>query len=139
MNLCSINTKPIGQNITVATPIGDSITCKKLVKDCPIVIRGRTLLGNLVIFKMFGLDIILGMDLLLEQYLSIDCWNNEVLFKQPGDEEFKFCILLVRATLPLPSTVQARRSIMESGQATFQNTIYIPLFKYFSTLLKIFS
>jgi hypothetical protein len=33
--------KPLGQKIIVATPIGDNITCKKLVEGCPIIIERR--------------------------------------------------------------------------------------------------
>jgi hypothetical protein len=46
----------------VATPVGDTVTCKKYVGNCPIVIKERVLLAKLAVFGMMGFDVILGMD-----------------------------------------------------------------------------
>jgi hypothetical protein len=56
----------------VATLVGNTIMCKHLVEDCPIVIEGRTPPAILVVFKMLGFDVILGMDWLLKHYASIN-------------------------------------------------------------------
>jgi len=40
VKLCRVSTEPLEQNICVATPVGDTVTCKKYVGSCPIVIKG---------------------------------------------------------------------------------------------------
>jgi hypothetical protein len=56
VKLCGINTQPLEQNINVITPASDVITCKKSVKDCPIIIGKRTLPANLVVFQMLVMN-----------------------------------------------------------------------------------
>jgi len=62
VKLCSMITQPLNQNITISTPAGDVVTCRKLIENCPIVIRDRVLPANLAVFQMLGFDIILGMN-----------------------------------------------------------------------------
>jgi hypothetical protein len=73
VKLCRLSTEPLEQNICVATPVGDTITCKKCVDKCPIVIEGRTLLAKLAVFSMLGFDVILGMDWLSKYKANIGC------------------------------------------------------------------
>lgn len=117
VKLCSINTQPLEQNVNVATPAGDVITCRKSVKDCPIIIRERTLPANLVVFQMLGFEIILGMDWLSRYYASIDCRKKEIIFRSPNEEEFIFHGSQVRVTLPLLSAFQASRSVRRGAPA----------------------
>lgn len=46
--------------------------CKHLVEDRPIVIEGGTPPAILVVFKMLGFYVILGMDWLSKYYASIN-------------------------------------------------------------------
>jgi hypothetical protein len=62
VKLCSMNTQPLNQNITISTPAGDVVTCRKFIENCPIVIGDSVLPANLAVFPMLGFDIILGMD-----------------------------------------------------------------------------
>jgi hypothetical protein len=62
----------------VATPVGDAITCRKCVDNCPIVTEGKTLPTKLAIFSMLGFDVILGMDWLSNYEANIDCHKKEV-------------------------------------------------------------
>jgi len=72
VKLCRLSTEPLEHNICVATPVGDTITCKKCVDKCPIVIEGRTLPVKLTVFIMLGFDVILGMDWLSKYKANID-------------------------------------------------------------------
>jgi hypothetical protein len=38
VKLCKLHTEPLDQNICVATPVGDAVTCRKCVDNYPIVI-----------------------------------------------------------------------------------------------------
>jgi len=89
VKLCSMTTQPLKQNITESTPAGYVVTCRKFIKNCPIVIGDRVLPVNLAVFQMLGFDIILGMDWL--SYANITCRKKEVIFCSPSEEEFKFC------------------------------------------------
>jgi len=116
VKLCSMTTQPLNQNITVSTPIRNVVTCRKFIENCPIDIEDRVLPANLAMFQMLGFDIILGMDCLSKHYANIDCRKKEVIFLSPNEEEFKFCGSRVRATPPLLSAIQARRSISCGAQ-----------------------
>jgi hypothetical protein len=43
VKLCRVSTEPLEQDICVATLVGDAVTCKKYVGNCPIAIKGRVL------------------------------------------------------------------------------------------------
>jgi hypothetical protein len=107
VKLCGMTTQPLNQNIIVSTPTGDVFTCRKFIKNCPIIIGDRVLPANLAVFQMLGFDIILGMDWFSKYYANIDCRNKEVIFRSPSEEEFKFCGSRVQATPPLLSAIQA--------------------------------
>jgi hypothetical protein len=118
VKLCSMNTQPLNQNITVLTPARDVVTCRKFIENCPIVIGNRVLSANLAVSQMLGFDIILGMDWLSKYHANIDCRKKEVIFRSLSEEEFKFCGSCVRATPALLSAIQARRNI-RSGVPVF--------------------
>jgi hypothetical protein len=117
VKLCSMTSQPLNQNITVSTPTGNLVTCRKFIENCPIVIEDRFLQANLAVFQMLGFDVILGMDWLSKHYANIDCRKKEVIFHSPNEEEFKFCGSRVRATPPFLFAIQARRSISCGAQA----------------------
>jgi hypothetical protein len=116
--LSCMKIEPLRRNILVVTPIGDSLTCRKVVENCPIVIGGRILPTNLVVFDMLGYDVILGMDWLSNHCASIDCRRKEISFRPSDAEEVKYCGSRVRATPPLLFAIQARRSIRK-GDCTY--------------------
>jgi hypothetical protein len=64
----------------VATPVGDAVTCKKYVGNCPIVIEGKVLPTKLTVFGMMGFDVILGMDWLSKYNANMDCRRKEITF-----------------------------------------------------------
>jgi hypothetical protein len=59
VKLCQLNTEPLEENICVATPVGDLVTCRKCVDNCLIIIEGRKLPAKIVVFSMLGFDVIL--------------------------------------------------------------------------------
>jgi hypothetical protein len=89
--LSCMKIEPLRRNISVVMPIGDSLTCRKLVENCPIIIGGRTLPANLVVFDMLSYDVILGTDWLSNHCASIDCQRKEISFRPSGAEEVKYC------------------------------------------------
>jgi hypothetical protein len=79
VKLCRLTTEPLELNMCVTTPVGDTITCRKDVYNCPIVIEGRILPVKLVVFGMLGFDVTLGMDWLAKYDASIKC-RRKLLF-----------------------------------------------------------
>ncbi|XP_059441889.1 uncharacterized protein LOC132174214 [Corylus avellana] len=105
LKLCNLSTRSLERNISVSTPIGSAVTCRKCVENCPILVGGRTLPAKLAVFGMLGFDIILGMDWLAKYGAKIDCQKKEIVFHTSGNEKFRFCGSSVRATPPLLSAV----------------------------------
>lgn len=62
---------------------------------------------------MLDYDVTLGMDWLSKHDANIDCRKKEITFRLSSAEEFKYCGSWVRATSPLLSVVQVRRSVRE--------------------------
>lgn len=77
----STSIESLGLDISVATPVGSTILCRQVVRDCSISIEGIMLLTNLVVFKMLGFDVILCMDWLSRHYTSIDYHRKKVVFR----------------------------------------------------------
>jgi hypothetical protein len=75
--------------LAVATPIGSTILCTSVVKNCPILVEGHVMPMNLIVFEMSGFDIILGMDWLSKCHACIDYFCKEIMFRPPGAAEFK--------------------------------------------------
>ena len=44
----------------------------------------------MILLDVIGFDVILGMDWLAQYYASVDCHAKEVIFRIPGDDEFRF-------------------------------------------------
>jgi len=118
VKLYQLSTELLYESICVATPIGNTMTCRKCVDNCPIIIEGRKLPARLAVFNMLGFDVILGMDWLLRYDASIDCRKKEVTFRLPNNDEFKFCGSRERATPPLLSAIKAIKSVRE-GTSTY--------------------
>jgi len=70
VKLCSLSIEPLEQNMSMATLVGDAVTCRKCVENCPIIIEGKTLPEKLVVFSMLGFYVI----------QEIDCHEKEVIF-----------------------------------------------------------
>lgn len=60
--MCNLVTEPLPQSLVVALPNGEIVLYSKFALGCPLDFNGRTLDADLIVFKLLGLDIILGMD-----------------------------------------------------------------------------
>lgn len=61
--------RPLDVGLVVAPPIGKIVVCKREICRCPLSICENVLPANLVIFVMFGYDVILGIDWLASEAL----------------------------------------------------------------------
>ena len=86
---CCLESKALDVNLAVATPIGSTILCTSIVKNCPIMVEGHVMPANLIVFEMRRFDIILGMDWLSKYHACVDCFCKEILSRPLGAAEFK--------------------------------------------------
>ena len=80
-------------DLSVATPMGDSLVCNSMLKSCVIQIEDRKMLADLILMDMYDYDVILRMDWLATYHASIDFFSKEVVFRPLGEPEFRFKVL----------------------------------------------
>ncbi|KAH7569678.1 hypothetical protein JRO89_XS06G0239800 [Xanthoceras sorbifolium] len=66
--------------LCVATPSGESLRAKELLKSCKVQIENKVLEAGLIIFDMHDFDIIFGMDWLSAYHANVKCFEKEVVF-----------------------------------------------------------
>jgi hypothetical protein len=77
---CNLMSEWLDVDLVVATPVGKTVVCTSVVRNCPISVQGHVMQANLVTFKMSGFDVILGMDWLSMYHACVDCFCKEVVF-----------------------------------------------------------
>lgn len=86
VKLCDLEVELLEYNLFVATPTRNSVVCRKVFRECPIVKERRVLLARLVVFSTHEFNVILRMDWLATNYSSVDCFNKDVAFKPPREQ-----------------------------------------------------
>ncbi|XP_059639069.1 uncharacterized protein LOC132281375 [Cornus florida] len=76
--------------LRVDTLVSGLLVVSIMVRDCAIVIAGRTLVFDLILLKMTGFDVILGMDWLSLFHATIDCFSGRVSVCTPEGDCFVF-------------------------------------------------
>ena len=72
--------------LSVSTPVGDTLMTNLVLMSCVICIEDRELLADLVLLDMHDFVVILGMDWLAFYHASVHCFEKEVVFKPPGEK-----------------------------------------------------
>ena len=60
--LCDKKPGLMDYDLSMVTPMGDSLVCNSMVKSCVIQIKDREMLADLILMDMYDYDVILGMD-----------------------------------------------------------------------------
>ncbi|XP_043805308.1 uncharacterized protein LOC110608243 [Manihot esculenta] len=82
--------KPLDCGLAVSTPVGDSVVCEQVYRDCVVKLGNHELLVDLIPLCLQDLDVILGMDWLSRHYATIDCFEKSVVFNSPEGSKFTF-------------------------------------------------
>ena len=61
--------------LSISTPVSDTLLINLVLKSCIICIEGRELLVDLVLLDMHDFDVILGMDWLASYHVSVHCFK----------------------------------------------------------------
>ncbi|WVZ22654.1 hypothetical protein V8G54_001198 [Vigna mungo] len=77
----------LGCELVVSTPTSGQVSTSSVCVGCPIEVAGRKTKVNLVCLPLEGLDVILGMDWLVDNHVLIDCRRHEVVFQEPKGVE----------------------------------------------------
>ena len=72
--------------LCVTTPVQSVYKVELVVKNCPVVIQDRMFIADLVVLEIQGYDIILGMDWLTMDKVTIDCEQKNVTLVTPEGE-----------------------------------------------------
>jgi len=67
-------------NLSVSTPGNNLILTSKACWNCLLQIKGRDFLVNLFCLPLSGLEVILGLDWMSENYVLLDCHRKKVIF-----------------------------------------------------------
>jgi hypothetical protein len=82
--------EPLEYELSVSTPLVDTLMSNLVLKSCMFCIEGRELSADLVLLGMHDFDVILGMNWLAAYHASVDCFEKEVVFRPLGELEFRF-------------------------------------------------
>lgn len=77
------------QRLTVALPTGEVVSCTTIATSCPLEIGRVVMESNFILFNLLEFDIILGIDWLFRDYVSINYRQQTVIFLMPREEEGK--------------------------------------------------
>ncbi|XP_016700073.1 uncharacterized protein [Gossypium hirsutum] len=73
--------------MTVLSPIGQSVKGDKFFRDVPLEIQGVIVLADLMELPFGEFDLILGMDWLVKHHAKLDCAPKRLVLKSIRDEE----------------------------------------------------
>ncbi|XP_077217941.1 uncharacterized protein LOC143852443 [Tasmannia lanceolata] len=94
-------------------------------KMCPIRIRNREMLADLILLELSDFDVILGMDWLSIHYALIDYNKKVVNFEIPGEEKFCFEGSGAHSTPMVLSAMQACRLLRQGCEAFLASVVEV--------------
>ncbi|KAL0556797.1 hypothetical protein IC582_005314 [Cucumis melo] len=111
-----LEVEPLHHVLSVSTPFGECMLSKEKVKACQIEIAGHVIEVMLLVLDMLDFDVILGMDWLAANHVSIDCSRKEVASNPPSMVSFKF---KGEGSRSLPQVISAMRASKLLSQGTW--------------------
>ena len=87
-----LNLKPVkvSQPIKIELPDGVSVLTQEMLIGESVMIHGRELVVDLIVFDMPDFDVILGMDFLGRNGVEIDCRKKKARFNLDNGDKFSF-------------------------------------------------
>ncbi|XP_016673298.1 uncharacterized protein [Gossypium hirsutum] len=73
--------------ITVLSPLGQSVRASRLYRNVSLEVQGTVFSANLMELPFGEFDLILGIDWLVKQKVSLDCASKRLVLKVVDDEE----------------------------------------------------
>src|SRR5262249_14152387 len=76
--------------LAISTPLGESINVRYMYSACMVKIEGREFQAELIELPILEFDVILGMDWLSANHVTMDCYMKTLLVCTDGEIEFIF-------------------------------------------------
>jgi hypothetical protein len=115
--------EPLEYELSVSTPLGDTLMSNLVLKSCMFCIEGRELSADLVLLEMHDFDVILGMNWLAAYHASVDCFEKEVVFRPPGESEFRFKGSRLPSLPHMISALRANRLLRKGCQGFLASVV----------------
>uniref|UniRef100_A0A2N9GE10 RNA-directed DNA polymerase n=1 Tax=Fagus sylvatica TaxID=28930 RepID=A0A2N9GE10_FAGSY len=115
--------EPLEYELSVSTPLGDTLMSNLVLKSCMFCIEGRELSADLVLLGMHDFDVILGMNWLAAYHASVDCFEKEVVFRPPGELEFRFKGSRLPSLPHMISALRANRLLRKGCQGFLASVV----------------
>ncbi|XP_022893866.1 uncharacterized protein LOC111408328 [Olea europaea var. sylvestris] len=101
--------------LEVSIPSGKTLCTNQMTKSIKLEIDGKILEADLYLLEMKDFDVILGMDWLGLNHVTIRCHEKEVQFHRPGEEEFRFVGAKFKSLPRLISAIQAKKMLRKKS------------------------
>lgn len=96
----------------------------QIVRAVKLEMNGKELKADLYLLDMKDFDVILGMDWLGSNHATIRCFEKEVIFQKPGEEEFWFCAIWVKFLPWLVSVIKTEKMLKKRSCQEFLVSIH---------------
>ena len=73
MNVYELDTKLLEELMYIATSVGRSLMIDRVCKSCSLRIESYDFIVDLIVLGIDDFDIILGMDLLFDNHVTVNC------------------------------------------------------------------
>ncbi|XP_022867792.1 uncharacterized protein LOC111387468 [Olea europaea var. sylvestris] len=83
--------------LEISIPSGRILNTNQIARAVKLVMEGKEFVADLHLLDMKDFDVILGMDWLGSNHATIRCFEREVVFQRPGEDEFQFFAVQVKS------------------------------------------
>ncbi|KAA3462083.1 Retrovirus-related Pol polyprotein from transposon opus [Gossypium australe] len=102
-----IESEIVSREMTVISPLGQSIVVNKLFRSVPLEVQGVVFPKDLMELSFGEFDLILGMDWLVKHRANLDCAAKRMILKTAEDEEV--LVIGCEAFLAFISALEAKK------------------------------
>ncbi|XP_047961408.1 uncharacterized protein LOC125206161 [Salvia hispanica] len=119
VDILKLPTEQTENRLSVTSPVGGTIGITQTCSNIEALLgEHKILANNLKVMKMYDVDIILGMDWLVENHATIQCKERKIFFQNPGQERTSFHGVSMNKIISIISVLQAT-TLMKRGYPAY--------------------
>ncbi|XP_057246760.1 uncharacterized protein LOC130589511 [Beta vulgaris subsp. vulgaris] len=96
-------------SLSVALPTGETVRCRVMYRNCPIVLGKVEFLVDLVEFELSEFDVILGMNWLTKYEADINCVKQSVTLKAPDGRRISYQKFVTKPQIQIVYGLRAQK------------------------------
>lgn len=123
VDLVELNLKPLGVVYNVFTPLEDNIIVVVGCSGCKLSIGGHKKTIDLIVLTMFDFDVIIEMNWLTKQRVTMNCYRKTIQFEPLGNVGFEFVRNRGEPSIPLISSLEVIRLLKKGCQGYLTTTV----------------